>query len=344
MAQKSEELKLQDALYKNLYVLSIEYPPDGNFKNIFKINMFEKPNKEAFHEVVYYLLKTLNPDVIKEKLPSWPILDKQSEAKFRDEVLRYINEINSKYENADVPSIMKSHLITPSGYNFIMFMFKLSQLVLYQHLIKDSANSELLLRIKPSKNQDVTKKFLEEINSRVKLMKSDILSLQSKFYTLLDLKQKHASDSIVLKKYCDKLFIDSEKKLNDATLNDEKYLTEEDRFEEILSDIKNKMSLLKSIQLKIQKFNDCADYIQKGNNHLEIQCSNTDSKQNIDLIQFMKTLNKHLENIKFQFVSFNQKQLEDFIKIFSTINYKLDVLNDTYQDIENKMNFLSENN
>ncbi|KAJ8969221.1 hypothetical protein NQ314_001862 [Rhamnusium bicolor] len=127
--------------------------------------MFVKNNKAAFFEVVYYLLNILNPVLTKQKLTTWPPFEIKREIKFRGEVLKYINELNAFYDNADIPHIMSSHLISPGGFKFTKFMLKLSQLVVYEHLRK-TEELDILYCPKPSKNITLTKANINNLKRK----------------------------------------------------------------------------------------------------------------------------------------------------------------------------------
>ncbi|XP_023025775.2 uncharacterized protein [Leptinotarsa decemlineata] len=153
---KENENRIHDQLYDNLCALKYFYQPSQDFKRIFKKDMFVKNNKAAFYEVAYYLLDILNPELTRQKLSTWPPYEIRRENKFRSEILQYINELNSIYENADIPHIMPSHLISPGGSKFTKFMLKLSQLVVYEHLRK-TKESALFACPKPNKNAIMTR-------------------------------------------------------------------------------------------------------------------------------------------------------------------------------------------
>lgn len=160
------EIQYHEELYENLLLLTKVHATTKDFDEIFTEDMFVRNNKAAFHHVIYYLLEVLDADVIKEKIKSWPIFEIRMESKFRAEVLVYINELNTMYENAHIPLIMPSHLIIPGGYKFVKFMLKLSQFVLYQHLSKNiKVQKELLLCGEPKKeNKSIIADNLREIS------------------------------------------------------------------------------------------------------------------------------------------------------------------------------------
>ncbi|XP_017770752.1 PREDICTED: uncharacterized protein LOC108558368 [Nicrophorus vespilloides] len=159
---KDKENKIHEELYNNIYLLTLMYQTSKEFDHVFKKDMFTKNNKAGFHQVIYYLLHILNPNVMKQKLPSWPPLDIRSENQFRNEVMKYSNELNSIYENANIPTVLTSHLISPGGYKFVKFMLKISQLVLYEHL-KEAKQDVMLTMIKPTKSKIMNKRNISHL-------------------------------------------------------------------------------------------------------------------------------------------------------------------------------------
>ena len=61
-------------------------------------------------------------ELLKQKVPTWPLYDVRSENEFRNEVMKYVNELNTIHEDANIPNIATSHLITPGGFKFIKFI------------------------------------------------------------------------------------------------------------------------------------------------------------------------------------------------------------------------------
>lgn len=327
--QKEEEKKYQNALYKNLYVLTLEYPPSNDFKKIFKTNMFEKPNKEAFHQVVYYLLYILSPKDVKVKLPSWPILDKGMEVKFRDEVLHYLNNINSTYENADIPPIMKSHLIAPGGYNFTLMMFRLSQLVFYQHLVKNHDQPDLLLqRIKLSKNDGITLKRIDELVARINVIETENSKIQDEFCRFLECIRNKANNIVNEQKKVDLIYVENAKKLEEMKTSFEAHTSKEniipENMENYFAIIEEKLTIIKNLKLEFKKYNELVSYMQLENICLEHPLNN--SKKDIDLINFLQDVTRHFSKLKHEFYSYDSNQLKNYIKDFNEFNEKLDFL------------------
>ncbi|XP_030760901.1 uncharacterized protein LOC115886013 [Sitophilus oryzae] len=146
---KEMEHKVHENLYNNLVLLSHFYPTSKDFDAVFRKDMFVKNNKAAFFQVIHYLLNSIHPEITKQRLTSWPIHDVKCEVRFRNEVIAYINEINSIYPYAHIPTCQASTLISPGGYRFAKFMLKVSQFAIYKHL-ENSDLTGLLYPIKPN--------------------------------------------------------------------------------------------------------------------------------------------------------------------------------------------------
>lgn len=182
---KETEHKIHESLYNNLMLLSEFYPTTKEFNSVFRKDMFVKNNKVAFFEVIHYLLNILNPVLTKQKLTSWPIYDVKKEAKFRNELIMYLNELNLLYENADIPTCQASTLISPGGSRFAKFMMKISQVVLYEHL-KKSNQLAPLYNLKPHKKLSVVNQaqlcHLEENTRLIECETNEVLQNFEKHY------------------------------------------------------------------------------------------------------------------------------------------------------------------
>ncbi|XP_057672467.1 uncharacterized protein LOC130903999 [Diorhabda carinulata] len=160
---KEVENKIHEEMFNNIYLLKCTYKTSTDFEKVFKKDMFVKNNKAAFYEVVYYLLDILNSDLTKKKLPSWPPLEIKRDNKFRSELLKYINELNTIYNYANIPPLMSSHLISPGGFKIAKFLLILSRLVMFEHLKKTNLGLLLYCPI-PNKDPNITQGMLNNIN------------------------------------------------------------------------------------------------------------------------------------------------------------------------------------
>lgn len=100
--------------------------------------MFDKPNTQGFIHVSYYLLKIYYKDNVKDvkdKL-QWPVICKQTETKFRNDVKECLMVISKEHLDVSFPAIFPSHLLLAKGTKFMQIMYKLSLIVLRSHLIR----------------------------------------------------------------------------------------------------------------------------------------------------------------------------------------------------------------
>lgn len=192
--RRDNENKIHEHLYTNLYLLSQFYPTSADFNRIFKKDMFMKNNKAAFFEVVYYLLYILDPERTRQKLTMWPPFDIKREIKFRAEVLNYINELNVLYDYTEIPQIMQSHLICPGGYKFTKFMFKLSELVIFEHLQK--YNMVELYCPTPHTNYSFHTTYCENQTATINSIVNDKIELFNKYYFEGQNKAKRIDDNL----------------------------------------------------------------------------------------------------------------------------------------------------
>lgn len=77
---KINEEFLSNELHENLRCLNIVRPPPHNAKQFFEKDVFVKPNKNAFHHIIHYLLKIIDPNEFRKKF-FWPV--GTGEAEFR---------------------------------------------------------------------------------------------------------------------------------------------------------------------------------------------------------------------------------------------------------------------
>lgn len=95
--------------------------------------MFDKPNTTGFIHVSHYLLGIYYKEALKFKI-EWPIVDKQSENKFRNDVKDCLQNIAKSHQNMNFPQILASHLILAKGTKFLLIMWKLSVVALATYL------------------------------------------------------------------------------------------------------------------------------------------------------------------------------------------------------------------
>ncbi|XP_048827412.1 HAUS augmin-like complex subunit 6 [Brienomyrus brachyistius] len=126
-------------------LLSLGFQPEAaaasagfSKKNVRHVNlgmsMFEKPNKDAFYVVTYFLFEKLNPGRAHELFRyCCPILDRKADAEFRKVTFAWLRDIAAEYGNA-FPKVVASLFLSPGGLKFISLMFHLAKHVMLQEM------------------------------------------------------------------------------------------------------------------------------------------------------------------------------------------------------------------
>ncbi|XP_058793951.1 HAUS augmin-like complex subunit 6 [Phymastichus coffea] len=151
--------KVSIEFYKNVSLLTKFVAPHDDFKKHFKEGMFDKPNTSGFIHVSYYLLNVYYKDKSKVQ---WPVICKQTENKFRNDVRESLMTISSENEDINFPPIFASHLLLARGTKFLLIMWKFSLVVLRTYL-KNKYHCTLMNNPKSGPCLDLTKDFLISI-------------------------------------------------------------------------------------------------------------------------------------------------------------------------------------
>lgn len=93
--------------------------------------MFDKPNTLGFIHVSYYLLNVHYKDKLKIQ---WPVICKQTENKFRNDVRECLMTIASENVDVNFPPIFASHLLLAKSNKFLLIMWKFALVVLRKYL------------------------------------------------------------------------------------------------------------------------------------------------------------------------------------------------------------------
>lgn len=110
-------------------------PPSEDFKKVFCEGMFDKPNNAGFIQVSYYLLMIIDAERF-EKLIEWPLMCKQMETKYRNNIRDYLNVIAAENPDVGLPNVLITYLHHASGTKFTIIMWKLSQLAVKRYLMR----------------------------------------------------------------------------------------------------------------------------------------------------------------------------------------------------------------
>ncbi|XP_001605050.1 uncharacterized protein LOC100121437 isoform X1 [Nasonia vitripennis] len=147
--------------HKNVLLLTKFVEPNDEFKKHFKEGMFDKPNTTGFIQVSFYLLSVHYKENVKNKV-HWPVICKQTENKFRNDVRECLMAIANENSDLNFPPIFASHLLLARGSKFLLIMWKFSLVVLRTYL-QQEYNSPLTTAPKAGPCVELTKSFLEKV-------------------------------------------------------------------------------------------------------------------------------------------------------------------------------------
>nr|XP_015200551.1 PREDICTED: HAUS augmin-like complex subunit 6 [Lepisosteus oculatus] len=118
-------------------------------------HMFDKPNKDAFYIVTYYLFEKLNPVHTNKVFRScWPVLDRKTDAEFRKITYDWLRDISVECGNA-FPKVVASLFLSPGGFKFINLMLHFTKHVMLQDMKKFSRDNSWVPEGAVSKAQSV---------------------------------------------------------------------------------------------------------------------------------------------------------------------------------------------
>ncbi|XP_047429380.1 HAUS augmin-like complex subunit 6 [Mugil cephalus] len=97
-------------------------------------NMFDKPNKDAFHIVIHFLLEKLSPTRFHEAYRyCWPVLNHKADAEFRKITCIWLREIMDEAGNTGSKAVA-SLFLSPGGPKFTSLMLNLAIHVMHQKM------------------------------------------------------------------------------------------------------------------------------------------------------------------------------------------------------------------
>ncbi|XP_067409233.1 HAUS augmin-like complex subunit 6 [Emydura macquarii macquarii] len=143
-----------------LYLLALGFQPGAGAAAAGKlsthlslgVNMFDKPNKDAFHVVARFLFTKLDHSRSIEVFRfCCPPADKKGDAEFRKQCCEWLKKISDECGNS-FPPVVASLFLAPGGPKFIHLMYHFARYVIVQHMKTDSEDANIL--------------FPEAVNSR----------------------------------------------------------------------------------------------------------------------------------------------------------------------------------
>uniref|UniRef100_A0A667ZL99 HAUS augmin-like complex subunit 6 N-terminal domain-containing protein n=1 Tax=Myripristis murdjan TaxID=586833 RepID=A0A667ZL99_9TELE len=181
-------------------LLGLGFQPDAatslvtgraNVKQLnFGTTMFEKPNKDAFHIVIHFLLNKLNPTRFQEVYRHcWPVLNHKADAEFRKVTCAWLREIMD--ENGSAGSkVVASLFLSPGGPKFINVMLQLANHVMLQEMKTFTTNGSW---VPETAATSVSKDMLWK---RTKLMRTRFLKVAVDQDNLLQEYQRRAQSLV----------------------------------------------------------------------------------------------------------------------------------------------------
>ncbi|XP_053148002.1 HAUS augmin-like complex subunit 6 isoform X2 [Hemicordylus capensis] len=105
------------------------------------VNMFDKPNKDAFHIIARFLFSKLDQSRCNEVFRfCFPPTDKKTDAEFRKQCCEWLRRISDECGN-NFPPVVASLFLSPGGPKFIHLMFHFAQYVIMHHVKADSSGT-----------------------------------------------------------------------------------------------------------------------------------------------------------------------------------------------------------
>ncbi|KAJ1218467.1 hypothetical protein NDU88_006046 [Pleurodeles waltl] len=131
-------------------------PPAGKTLNpaTLGVHMFDKPNRDAFYVVAYFLFSRLDPPRCKETFRyCWPPMDKKRDAEFRKLCCEWLRSISDEC-GSDFPQVVASLFLSPGGPKFIFLMFSFAKYVVLQQ-IRRVADDDFIFDSLSTKPKDI---------------------------------------------------------------------------------------------------------------------------------------------------------------------------------------------
>ncbi|KAM4050475.1 HAUS augmin-like complex subunit 6 [Anomaloglossus baeobatrachus] len=171
----------------------------------FGVNMFDKPNKDAFYVVFHFLFARLDSARCKEVFRyCWPPLDKKKDAEFRKASCEWLKKISEEV-GSSFPQVVASIFLSPGGPKFVQLLYHFAKYVMLQHIKRDvDAENFFIPDALQSRIQDPQKSqarnivarsrylqtlqrenfVIKEYQSKTQLLVKEIRKLRSEFVSL----------------------------------------------------------------------------------------------------------------------------------------------------------------
>ncbi|XP_062985296.1 HAUS augmin-like complex subunit 6 [Elgaria multicarinata webbii] len=133
-----------------LYLLALDFDPTGaaaagkiSTHLLLGVNMFDKPNKDAFHIVAWFLFSKLDPSRCNEIFRfCFPPTDKKADSEFRKQCYEWLRRISDECGN-NFPPVVASVFLSPGGPKFIHLMFHFGRYVMMHQIKADSSGADI---------------------------------------------------------------------------------------------------------------------------------------------------------------------------------------------------------
>lgn len=342
--QREIESDIHEQLYTNILILTFEYPTTKEFNTYFKKDMFVKNNKAAFQHIVHFLLNVLDPQLFKQKI-IWPILDGKMETQFRNEVMKFINELNTSNKETGIPLIMTSHLISPGGYKFAEFIFRLSQFVNGEHIKRKEGDESVIFPPKADNDYSISLQQVSNWNKIVDDQTSSLSQKQMSFeskYIWAKQREKYIIEQIPV---VEKSAVDTEQNINELFESSDKMQVIDRSSSEREELIEQKLNQIGNSKSSLEECSKLVDILNKSNRnegellYPDVQTNEHpfESKANLitSLENFLETLRSNKSTIK------NRKyhHLPESVKMCLQIMDELNVCNSKYEELASELQF-----
>ncbi|RZF36277.1 hypothetical protein LSTR_LSTR006782 [Laodelphax striatellus] len=184
-------------LHGNISLLLNFYPPpDDQFKDAFKENMFMLPNKKGFFQVTNYINSTID----KQKWNSiitWPVINNKDEMKFRRAVVKFTADLNSMYDVPVVPTLVPSVLISPGGLQVAKFILKLSEYAIRKYMEESLGIENTLQCLKFNSASSSAKLKLEAVALHKNVQCLNVLEAKKRNFNYALEQKKHMQQQLL---------------------------------------------------------------------------------------------------------------------------------------------------